>query len=230
MDRSLTGPFWRFWVFGAIYLAQDLHQRDEGVKLLDDGLKAVKRDGLMDVMRSYRNVLMDTPPARPYVSVEDTQEQFKDMIATIEARYRLGIDLGVENGYVLALELAKLLQERAGTQQIEAGKPRDFLREALDYLDLAESMYTGDPNHPIAQIYLQRASIYMAQHRYGDALRLLQSARPDRAVGVESYKVMRKYAAVSSGGQDTDTDQQQVEAMVQAALARMFQRQDHSDE
>jgi hypothetical protein len=204
MDRNSTGPFWRFWVFGAIYLAQDLHQREEGVKLLDEGLRSVRRDGLMDVLRSYRQVLLDTPPSQPYANEGEMKLQYAKSIETIEARYRLGIDLGVENGYVLALDLAKLLQERAGAQEKESGKARDFLKQALDYLDLAESMYTANANHPISDIYNQRASIYMAQHRYGDALRLLQSIKTERVPDPQSYVVMRKYAAVSSGGQDSD--------------------------
>lgn len=248
MDRGVTGPYWRFWVFGAVYLAQDLHDREEGVNLLDQGLRAVKRDGLMDVLRSYRNVLIDTPPSRPYANEEETKERFKDSIALIESRYRLGIDLGIENGYVLALDLAKLSQERAGSQQMMAGKPRDFLREALDYLDLAENMYTGDPNHGIGEIYLRRASIYMAQHRFGDALRLLQSARPQRDFDIDSYTVLRKYAAVSSGGQDTEDSgqpeaskvdpdaitqqaaQQAAQMATQMVMQRLTQMRTQSDE
>lgn len=187
MPREVTGPFWRFWVYGAIYHAVELCSPQKGLELLDEGLKWVKRDSLMDILRNYRRVLVDSVPLERIDDQEQLEEYQKRVLRILEERYQLGLKLGVENGYVLATELAQLYQEQAGIeifanssisneQTIEQPSERDdYLKKALEYLDLAERMYTGNPNHPIWEIYEARARILMAQRRYGDALKVLSS-------------------------------------------------------
>lgn len=188
MPREVTGPFWRFWVYGAIYHAVELCNPQKGLELLDEGLKWVKRDSLMDILRSYRRVLVDSTPLEQIEDQGQLREYHKRALKILEERYRIGLELGVENGYVLATELARLYQEQAGTElfsnfsgsneQILERPPSakdDSLKRALECLDLAERMYTADPNHPIWEIYEARARILMAEHKYGDALKVLSS-------------------------------------------------------
>jgi hypothetical protein len=186
MDRRLTAPYWRFWVTGAGYYALELDQPAEALKLLDQGLLAVRRDALMDILRSYRRIFVDSIPMRKLRYRKQVIEQQAQVLKALEERYLVGIESGVENSYVLATDLARLYQEQAGLGQDQVDAPSDatgndganrrdeYLRKALDYLDLAEKLYTGNPNHPIWDIYEQRIRILMAQHRYGDAFKFLR--------------------------------------------------------
>jgi len=139
----------------------------------------------MDILRSYRRVLVDSIPVRPIErNLKDLEEYHRWILETLEERYQMGLRLGLENGYVLATELARLYQEQAGREGLspssagEPGEPsQDYLEKALYYLELAEKLYTGDPNHPITEIYDQRMRILMAQRKYGEALQLIQSLR-----------------------------------------------------
>jgi len=194
LPREVTGPHWRFWVYGAIYHALALYNPQKGMELLDEGLKWVKRDGLMDVLRSYRRVLVDSIPLEPIKDNRQFSAYQKHVFELLEERYLLGLRMGVENGYVLAVELARLYQEQASGGALDRlelkGNEEDeqslhtssnhYLQRALQYLDLAEILYTGDPNHPIWEIYEARARILMAQRRYGDALKLLSSLPQSR--------------------------------------------------
>lgn len=169
MPRKQTGPCWRFWGYGAIYHATTLNDPATALQLLDDGLLAVKRDGLMDILRTYRRVLIDSVPLRKLDSIDQLAAYQQEAISILESRYRMGIQLGIENAYVLAQDLARLHQERAGVEADEStpNENNAYLRKELAYLDLAEKLYTGDPNHQIWNIYVQRVRILMAQHKYG---------------------------------------------------------------
>lgn len=193
LPKEITGPYWRFWVYGAIYHAVALCKPQKGLELLDEGLKWVKRDGLMDVLRNYRRVLVDSIPLEPIEDNRQFSAYQKRVFELLEERYLLGLKMGVENGYVLAVELARLYQEQASggiLDRLELNGQEDeqslhtssnhYLQRAMQYLDLAEILYTGDPNHPIWEIYEVRARILMAQRRYGDALKLLSSLPQNR--------------------------------------------------
>lgn len=235
MPREVTGPFWRFWVYGAIYHAVELFNPQKGLELLDEGLKWIKRDGLMDILRSYRRVLVDSTPLEQIEDQGQLRKYHKRALKILEERYRIGLELGVENGYVLATELAWLYQEQAGMeifanssisneQTIEQPSSRrdDYLKQALEYLDLAERMYTGNSNHPIWEIYEARARILMAQRRYGDALKVLSSLPPTRQ-REPSIATMLSLAARMTG-EKIEADEQS-ETSLPKVLAALLQNE-----
>lgn len=203
LPLSIKAPYWRYWVYGANYLAHELNDPGSALDLLDQGANMVRRDGLMNVLRAYRNVLVNNiPPARlaDDVQVRRTQEEAQ---ARLESRYRFGIQLGLEGAYVLAMELALLHQEQAGQERAVGDQSVTHaqnvrLEEALRDLDLAEALYTADQNHPIHEIYEQRARIFMAQRRYGDALKLLRCL-PEFRLQEPSVRTMLQLAARSIG-------------------------------
>lgn len=208
LPRNITGSYWRFWVFSAIYLARIEGDPERGVQQLDKGLLAVRRDNIMDILRSYRTLLVDQAPGSPIHQFGELDAAQHNIIEKLEQRYMLGIRLGIENGYVLATDLAKLYQERAGTRAVDSVllDPRsaqeavsDDLDKALTYLKLAESLYTGDPNHRIDDIYRIRVRILMAQGHYGEVLRILQSM-PDVTEKDPSMKTMLRLAIRATGG------------------------------
>jgi hypothetical protein len=212
MDRSLTAPHWRFWVYGAIYHATQLCDQTTALGLLDEGLRSVRRDALMDILRSYRRVLIDCVPSEPLDSEEAVIDHQRRALDQLEQRYRWGIELGVETAYVLATDLAVLCQERAGTDlkvpETEpvssadaegAGNHNDYLDRALEYLSLAERLYTGNENHPLWDLYEPRIRILMAQRKYGDALKLLNSLPRARLTETSGLATMRRLAARMTG-------------------------------
>ncbi|HKV85261.1 MAG TPA: hypothetical protein VJN88_11945 [Ktedonobacterales bacterium] len=213
MPRASTGPYWRFWCYGAIYLSHDKNQPADALKLLDDGLAMVKRDAVMNILTSYRRILVDGNPQRTLDGLEDVKNYHQnEVLGLLEARYRFGIEMGVENAYVLAREIAQLYQERAGFEYFkddgatngDAGsrgddiRPNESLTKALGFLDLAEALYTGSSNHSILDIYVARARILMAQHRYGEALNLMKCLPPARREEL-STAAMMAYAAYTIG-------------------------------
>ncbi len=236
ISREVTGPYWRFWVYGAIYHAVELCNPQMGLKLLDEGLKWVKRDGLMDILRSYRRVLVDSTPLEQIEDQEQLVAYHKQGLKILEERYKLGIELGVENGYVLATELARLYQEQAGatpsspsstslgadgqTLEQSPSAKDDYLKQALKYLDLAERLYTGNPNHAVWEIYEARARILMAQHRYGDALKVLSSL-PEVRQREPSIATMLSLAALMTG--EKIETQEQGEASLSEVLSSLLQ-------
>jgi len=217
MPREATSPYWRFWVYGAIYHARELHDPKTALELLDEGLKWVTRDALMDVLRSYRRALVDSVPSELLEDREQVIAYQRQALRILEDRYKLGLALGVENGYVLAVELARLYQELAGMGMIGSSvisstaerensigeqnldREIDYLDKALEYLDLAERLYTGNPNHPVWMIYEARIRILMAQRRYGDALKLLRSLPQSRLRGDPSLATMLRLASLMTG-------------------------------
>lgn len=220
LPREKTGPYWRFWVFGANYFAEILREPQRSLDLLDEGLLNVKRDGIVNILRSYRTILVDQTP-RKRIGPRQLEEYQTETIKLLEDRYRLGIQLGVENGYTLATNLAKLFQERAASRAATSTAPSsssagpldartvqqlvsDDLEKALTYLKIAEALYTGDPQQGVDDIYAPRIRILMAQGQYGDALRLLQSL-PEEAQNDPSMATMRRLATLSTGGKLDDT-------------------------
>lgn len=195
MPLQKKGAFWRYWVYLAIYYARVEHDPQRAFNLLNEGLRYVRRENVMDILRNYRRVLVDSVPLRDIRDEKDLEDYHKWTLKTLEEQYLMGLRLGLENGYVLATELARLYQEQAGRETkilgpepdgVENGtgarearsqEREDYLSKALYYLDLAEKLYTGDPNHPISEIYEQRLRILMAQRKYGEALQLIQSLR-----------------------------------------------------
>lgn len=244
MPEAETGQFWRFWVYGANYHAK-MGRVQEGLDLLDRGILAVKRDGLMDVFRGYRSVLVDHVPRRVLKGEEELVGLHAEMLEILESKFSLGIRLGIENGYVLALELARLYQEMAGTDffdqaagQVEPDevqrKVNEKLRRALDLLHLAECLYTGDPNHPIQAIYERRINILMPLHEYDEALKLLVSISPssrqleEQRIARES---MRRFATLKTGGSIDDNkpesleEEKSAEDALQGALNLLFKNE-----
>lgn len=233
MDRTRTAPFWRFWVYGAIYHVVEKNDRTTALQLLDQGLCSARRDSLMDILRSYRRVLVDSGPVQT-LTLDHLHDFQRECLAMLEQRYLQGIDLGVENGYVLAIELARLYQECARndlrrapattedacspdsnsvlypdrTQKylLQGSLPRPegsetnrYLEKALDLLDLAEQLYIGSTNHPVWGIYIARARILMAQHRYGEALKFLSAIPSSQLDSDPSLKTMRNLASLMTG-------------------------------
>lgn len=219
LPREVTGPYWRFWVYGTIYHALVLCNPQKGMELLDEGLKWVKRDGLMDVLRCYRRVLVDSIPLEPIKDNRQFSAYQKHVFELLEERYLLGLRMGVENGYVLAVELARLYQEQASGGALDRlelkGNEEDeqslhtssnhYLQRALQYLDLAEILYIGDPNHPIWEIYEARARILMAQRRYRDALKLLSSLPQSRRNELSIATMLN--LAIRITGEKIETDE-----------------------
>ena len=232
MGRQKTGPFWRYWCFGAIYFARDLNDSKAALALLDEGLQHVRRDGLMNILTHYRRVLVDSVPLNKLEDSTIVERDQWEALNLLESRYRLGISMGVENGYVLALELAKLCQERAGanilsssggnvphqsngaaiqnaaTQSQNPDGAIDYLERALSYLDLAEKLYTGNDNHQIWPIYEARARVLMAQRRYGEALNVMRSL-PEAQRSNPSMGTMLKLAYYAIGQQPPEESGQQ---------------------
>jgi hypothetical protein len=207
MDRKKTAPYWRFWVYGAIYHATILYDPVTALNLLNEGLRSVSRDSVTDILRNYRRVVVDSIPTEALedeAKVVATQESTLNML---EGHLRLGMRLGVENGYVLATELARLYCERAGTAIDETDPTEEFkkreyyIKKALSYLDYAEVMYTrsGSSNYPIWEVYEQRISILMAQRKYEEALYLLRS-QPRSRLRDPSLETMLKFATLMTGG------------------------------
>jgi hypothetical protein len=63
---------------------------------------------------------------------------------------------------------------------------------------VAEKLYTGNPNHPVWDIYEARARILMAQRRYGDALKMLRSL-PRARQSEPSLATMLRLASYMTG-------------------------------
>lgn len=224
MPREKTGPYWRFWVYGASYHAIVLNDPKRGLELLDEGLKWVRRDGLTNILLAYRGMLVDSIPFEKIESHEQLLDYHRRVLAMLEARYRLGIELGVEKGYVLATALARLYQEQAVAGIGGQSESDDNLSKALACLDWAEQLYTGDPNYPVWGIYEVRARILMAQGKYGDALKVLKSL-PEARQKEPSLATMMKLAALIVGEkvEERKREQEVTSEAISAALSFLLQ-------
>lgn len=218
LGKDAVGTYWRYWVYGAIYHARELNDSRTAIDLLDEGLLYVRREYLMDIFRSYRRVLVDGTPVKQIADQGGIGEYQSWVLKTLEEKYKQGIVLSVEGGYVLATELAILYQEQAGS----ASEQNDYLEKALFYLDLAEKLYTGNSNHPIWDIYIVKVRIFMAQHRYGDALKILKSL-PNQMVDRDlSLSTMKTLSALMTGEKLDETNEPDLESAISKAVPALF--------
>jgi hypothetical protein len=190
---------WRYWVFGSLYHTRILNEVGKALELLDEGLQYVKRSSMQDIIRNYRLVLMDNQPLTDLNSVEAIAEYQRKIVRIIEEKYLLGLELGVEDSYTLAIQLARLYQEQAFQKGIGKAVGTDYLTKAMDCLEAAERLYTGSENHQITNAYIMKARILMAQRQYGDALRIMRSLPGNVVSDDPSMKLMLKYAALMVG-------------------------------
>lgn len=237
MPRNRTGPYWRFWVYGAIYHAITLHDTKTAHALLDEGLGYVRRDGTMDILRNYRRILIDSAPEIDLPDEQSVRNYYTKVFDKLEKQYQLGIDLGVENAYVLATDLARLYQERAGTGTLGDGRDASqdsqpalvqsqYVSEAIRYLDLAEMLYTGNTNHPVWDIYEVRIRILMAEHRYGEALKLISSLPRARLNNDPSLLTMLRVASAMTGETPPQLVDLESEEGIQAAINKLLTEKD----
>lgn len=195
LGKERTAPYWRYWTYRALFLARYLNDKAAAVELLDDARQYVRPADLLNIYHNYRTILIDgsVKPADPVGHLSE----YDYLAGEVEKKYREGLELGIENGYVLATDLALLLRERS------AGKTKDKADQDLDaalvLLDEAERIYTKSNNHPIVDIYIEKAITLMARRRYADALQIFRSLPPHRFVNDESMQIMRSYAAHMTG-------------------------------
>jgi hypothetical protein len=194
LGEEETAPYWRYWVYRATFLANFLNDRTHAVEFLERAENQVVPEGLLNIFRHYRTVLIDGG-VKPSASGGESTSDYDALAKTVEKKFREGLRLGIENGYVLASALARLLRERsAGKSENDVDRVLD---EALALLDLAERTYTGNPNHPIEDIYVEKAVTFMARRRYADALQIFRSLPSYRLD--QSMIVMARYAANMTG-------------------------------
>jgi len=208
LGEDETAPYWRYWAYRAMFLANYLNDKIHAVEFLDRGLTHVVPEGLLNIYRQYRVVLIDGG-VRPSAAADTSFNDYDKLAERVEEKFREGLHKGIENGYVLARELARLLRERSAGKSDE--QAAQVLDEALDLLDLAERTYTANPNHPIEDIYVEKAVTFMARRRYADALQIFRSLPSYRLD--ESLAVMARYAANMTG--------QRFESDTQARTAEM---------
>ena len=195
MGEEQTAPYWRYWAYRSLFLARDLNQKAEAVKFLDRASQFVTPADLLNIFRHYRAILIDG--ALKPSSTPDELTKYENLASLVKEQYLKGLNLGIENGYVLATDLARLLRERsAGKSSEDANKTLD---QALDLLDEAERIYTNNPNHPVSRIYVEKAITLMARRRYADALQIFRSLPAYSLDLDESMRVMRNYAANMTG-------------------------------
>jgi hypothetical protein len=217
IDQS--GPAWRFWVYGATYHSLELKDTKTAEELLKRGLSYVRRDSIMDILRAFRGVLLLGPPAN-LVKFDDLAAEQERLFNTVESQFLLGVQMGVDNSYVLAMDLAEMYQERAGVTKQSAPsqtnlseKQRNYLDKALEYLALAERLYTADSNHPVYEIYVAQARVLMSLKEYSKVVNILESI-PQFMQRDLSVAAMLKLARRSIGLSD------EVESVESGAVSR----------
>jgi len=197
LGEERTASSWRYWSYRSLFLARYLHDKAGAREFLDRARQYIIPADLLNYFRHYRRILLDGAVA-PSTATEDLTK-YGSLTDIVEEKYREGIELGIENGYVLATELAMLLRERSvGKSEDEADR---LLNEAMTLLERAERAYTKSDNHPIVNIYIEKAITLMARRRYADALQIFRSLPPHRLD--ESLQVMRNYAAHMTGQPET---------------------------
>lgn len=215
---------WRFWVYGAIFHARELNQPNEALRLLDDGLLHVQRDGLMDIFRTYRRVLIDGAPVDELKSLDDVKAYQEKTFQFLEEKYQMGIEMGVEAAYVLALDLAKLYQEQA-ERPMQSVDDLSYLEKAFRALDSAEKLYTGNLNHPVWEIYETRIHGYMATQDYESALHLLNSL-PRRIKSEQSLATLERLAkakvSLDSANVTIGSDESRIEESIESSVSTLF--------
>jgi len=195
LGEEQTAPYWRYWAYRSFFLARYLNDKAQARDFLDRAQQYVPPADLLNIFRHYRAILIDGA-VKPAPSAGDLAE-YETLVANVEAKYREGLEKGIEDGYVLATDLAHLLRERSAGKSRE--KADQILDQALDLLDEAERIYTNNTNHPVSRIYVEKAITLMARRRYADALQIFRSLPAYSLDRDESMKVMRNYAANMTG-------------------------------
>jgi tetratricopeptide (TPR) repeat protein len=201
LGTDTTAPSWRYWAYNATFLSRYLNDKKRAVEFLDQALSKVPPADMLNIYRHYRLVLIDGY-AGPLDYQDPSMTNHAALLKRVEDKFREGLALGIEDGYVLAVDLAHLLRERSAGDRDRADH---ILDEALKFLDIAEQTYTNDGNHPLENIYLERAITLMARRRYADALQIFRSL-PDYMLD-DSMRVMARYAANMTGQEFTSADQ-----------------------
>jgi tetratricopeptide (TPR) repeat protein len=214
------GRYWRYWVYGANYHVQVLGDTAGAVGLLDQGLLYVDRGNLYNVLDAYDLVLSTGPPYRLLTSEDDLHQYQEEVQERVAGRLQLGLDLGVRNGYVLAVSLATLRQEQVAASGASHTTESE-LTEVVKLLDVAEALYTANSNHPVSDIYLVKARVLMAQGRYGDALNLIRSVS-ERGRDEQSIAILYRLAALRTGVQVDDESTGDESTEVADVLGRLF--------
>lgn len=183
---------WRYWMFGALYHARVKHDTVRAQELVTQGLKTVPGRNKSDILRNFEDVFIDFAQDPSFV--------------TVIAALRKGIADGWPLGYTLALKLGVLLQQQAfssGVLNKEDNANR--LREALDWLSLAESLFTNDGNHPVTEIYRARINVLMGLENYREAIDYIEAFfnhDPDAARRDPSLKAQFVLACRRAGEAD----------------------------
>jgi hypothetical protein len=170
--------------------------------------------------REYRSILIDSPPSSIPSDRKSREEQETRAFKQMEELYKWAISLGVEEGHSLAVELAKLYQEKAAQQSTSDSARVDFLQESLNYLDYAEKMFISrGENHPVWNIYLPKARILMGLRRYSDALKLFK-VLPKTVVNRDaSISVQMRLAAEMLGEPLDQSEKGEAEAAPNAKVS-----------
>jgi tetratricopeptide (TPR) repeat protein len=128
-------------------------------------------------------------------------EEYEKSINLVADRLKRGLELGVENGYALAIELAILYQEQAYATRQEGGQS-ESLQKALEVLEFAERMFTPtqlDINFPLHSIYKQKVNVLMGLKRYDEARELLLAMREAKVEFSSVQELQLQRAAIGSG-------------------------------
>lgn len=221
LGSEKTSTSWRYWCYNAQFESIYLGNKEEAARLLDTALKVVAPADLLNVFRQYRQVLID---GRANCSDPDAKRRadHKDRAQRVEKAFRKGMSLGLETGYVLAIDLAKLLREQTSGMSPSEADP--VLEEVLGLLDVAERTYTENANHPLWEIYQEKAITLMARRRYEDALQIFRSL-PEYLLS-DSTRVMAQYAANMTGQEYKPGDEQAAQSQyddLRSRLARLEQ-------
>jgi hypothetical protein len=164
-------PYWRYWVFGAIYYVHMRGDVEKAQEQLRAGITHVNGENKADILRNLSDVFIDRAP-----------EPKMDLVVE---ELKKGIEEGYQDGHTLALELAKLYRRRylAGDRDGEGadGEPdagggsererrRRQLHEALDWLEVAEQLFSYTTNHDVTHIYRERVHVLMGLGSYREAI------------------------------------------------------------
>ena len=204
LDQNLSAPrHWRYWVYSAMHEVTTYGNTEAALSLLDQGLLQVKLDDLRDVFAAYRRVLIDGPPMRPIADSDDLDRYYTEVRSMLESRLRRGVELGVENGHTLLVELARLALEGSVDSTDESDTELEFdkqiLEKALGYIETAERTFVGDPNHRIEAVYAMKAKVLMAMRRYRDAQEVMLAIPESVVERDQSLSTMFEYASISLG-------------------------------
>jgi tetratricopeptide (TPR) repeat protein len=203
LPLTAKAHYWRYWTYLAIYYGVKRGNRTRAIQLLDEGLRYIKRDDLNEYLRTYRRVYIDSAPPVDSApsSLDEVAEEYEKSINLVADRLKRGLELGVENGYALAIELAILYQEQAYATRQEGGQS-ESLQKALEVLEFAERMFTPtqrDINFPLHSIYKQKVNVLMGLKRYDEARELLVAMSEAKVEFSLVQELQLRRAAIGSG-------------------------------